>query len=66
MRERNSILICDTRWRCMINFAPRPPYLWAKSSQCLLNMRLGEPQRTSERIEEEKNILPPRIRGFLG
>ena len=29
-----------------------------KNCQCLLNMRLGEPQRWSRQFREEKNLLP--------
>jgi hypothetical protein len=56
------ILDLGTRWRWVVSFTPRPPYLQGKSPWYPLDRRLGGPQSRSGCGGEEKNSQPlPRL-----
>jgi hypothetical protein len=55
-RCSSTILDLGTRWRWVVSFTLRPPYLWGKGPQYPLDRSLGGPQRRSGRNGEEKML----------
>jgi hypothetical protein len=51
------ILNLGTRWRCVVNFTPRPLYPREKNSIYCTYRRLFEPQNWSGYFEEKKILL---------
>jgi hypothetical protein len=66
-RYSSTILYFGTRWRCVVNFTPRPLYPRWKSLQYQLDRRLGRPMSRSQRCDEINLLsLPGTEPQFLG